>query len=188
MARPGKVTPSEIEDAAYALVRAGGLDALTARGVADALGVSTQPVYSAWGSMAVLKARVTERIEQQIGAFLGQPEPGVPPLLSLGLRTLRLAYEEPTLFALTADRMRQVFRESPPPPLLHAMRADPRLARASDAELAHLNALLWIVTQGLAVLLRPADATSAEAAGLSLAEARSYLESAGEALVAALSP
>ena len=51
MARPSRVSAHDIEQAAVTLVRERGIDALTARGVADALGVSTQPVYSSWGSM-----------------------------------------------------------------------------------------------------------------------------------------
>ena len=55
MARPTRVAAEDIEQAAVNLVRANGLSALTARGVADALGVSTQPVYSSWGSMDALR-------------------------------------------------------------------------------------------------------------------------------------
>ncbi|MGB2701486.1 MAG: TetR family transcriptional regulator, partial [Candidatus Phosphoribacter baldrii] len=89
MARPTRVAAEDIEQAAVNLVRANGLSALTARGVADALGVSTQPVYSSWGSMDALRERVDERVRAFIQTYLAQPEPGAPPMLSLGLRTVR---------------------------------------------------------------------------------------------------
>lgn len=110
MARPTRVAAEDIEQAAVNLVRANGLSALTARGVADALGVSTQPVYSSWGSMDALRERVDERVRAFIQTYLAQPEPGAPPMLSLGLRTVRLAKEEPHLFDLAAAWMR---RKSP---------------------------------------------------------------------------
>ena len=75
MARPTRVAAEDIEQAAVNLVRANGLSALTARGVADALGVSTQPVYSSWGSMDALRERVDERVRAFIQTYLAQPEP-----------------------------------------------------------------------------------------------------------------
>ena len=84
MARPARVTPEDIERAAVDLVRAGGLTALTARAVADHLGVSTQPVYSSWGSMDALRTRVDQRVTEFIQNYLAQPESGAPPLLSWG--------------------------------------------------------------------------------------------------------
>lgn len=189
MARPSRVSADDIEQAAVTLVRERGIDALTARGVADALGVSTQPVYSSWGSMDALKARVAEKVEQQISAFLREPEPGVPPMLSVGMRTLRLAIEEPALFELAEGWMRATFHQAPPAALLRAMRADPRLATATDDELKRLNGMLWIFTQGLAAVVRPAHGDTdtpselSRSAVLTLAEAREYLTAAGEAMV-----
>ena len=182
MARPSKVSAADIEDAATTLVREHGMDALTARAVADALGVSTQPVYSSWGSMDALKARVAVKVEQHIAEFLRQPEPGAPPMLSLGLRTVRLARDEPALFAVAAAWMRDAFDQPPPASLLTAMRADPRLAAADDEQLRHINAQLWIVTQGLASMVRPLDADPAEG-GITLETARAYLTAIGEAIV-----
>ncbi|MEI2826663.1 MAG: helix-turn-helix domain-containing protein [Dermatophilaceae bacterium] len=183
MARPSKVSAADIEDAATTLVREHGMDALTARAVADALGVSTQPVYSTWGSMDALKARSRR---QGRAAHRGVPPPagtgGAPPMLSLGLRTVRLARDEPALFAIAAAWMRAAFDQPPPATLLTAMRADPRLAAADDEHLRHINAQLWIVTQGLASMVRPLDADPA-GGGITLETARAYLTAIGEAIV-----
>jgi hypothetical protein len=60
--------------------------------------------------------------------------------------------------------------------VLDAMRADPRLATATDADLTRVNALLWIFTQGLAAMVSPPTA-------LTLATARGYLIDMGEAVI-----
>jgi AcrR family transcriptional regulator len=178
VARPTRVTPEDIERAAVDLVRVGGLPALTARGVADALGVSTQPVYSSWGSMVALRARVDQRVAEFIQQYLAQPEPGTPPMLSLGLRTVRLATEEPHLFDLAAAWMRHQLTGPPPPPIIAALRADPRLAAVSVERLTQVNTLMWIFTQGLAAMVR--DGSSV----WTLDAARLHLTTAGEAIIA----
>lgn len=182
MARHVKVSPQDIEQAALDIVRTGGISALTARGVADALGVSTQPVYSSWGSMDALKERVEQRVTDFIRDYLSAPEPEGPPMLSLGLRTVRLAIEEPQLFALAATWMRHQLTAPPPPPVLAALRTDPRLAEATVEQLIEVNALLWIITQGLAALIHPDGSIT------SVAEAQRYLTVAGDAVIAHLSP
>lgn len=176
MARPSKVSATDIERAALDLARHDGMDAVTARAVADVLGVSTQPVYSTWGSMDALKDRVGQLLHEEIGSYLRQPEPDVPPMLSVGLRSIRLAQEHPHLFALAADWMRHAVQDTPPRDVLMAMRADPRLADVSDADLARVNALLWIFTQGLAAMVGPPT-------GLTLDTARRYLVEMGEAVI-----
>ena len=178
MARPTRVAAEDIEQAAVNLVRANGLSALTARGVADALGVSTQPVYSSWGSMDALRERVDERVRAFIQTYLAQPEPGAPPMLSLGLRTVRLAKEEPHLFDLAAAWMRHQIAGPPPPPIIAALRADPRLATVSIERLTQVNALMWIFTQGLAAMVRDGSPVT------TLDIARIHLSTAGDAIIA----
>ncbi|MBK7539324.1 MAG: TetR/AcrR family transcriptional regulator [Myxococcales bacterium] len=151
-----RVSREQIEDVGFQLVRAGGMAALTARGIADALGVSTQPVYTACVSMPALQEAVSERIhafaEQFYAAPGGDDEPA---FLRLGLRTLALARDEPEVFRLVAQRMRARLGERPPPAVERAMRADPRLASLPAAELRRVHTLLWIFSQGAAALIEP---------------------------------
>ena len=51
MAPKNKFTKEEMTEAALRVVRQQGLDGLTAKTMADALGTSTQPVFTAFGSM-----------------------------------------------------------------------------------------------------------------------------------------
>ena len=53
-----KITKDEILKAALGIVRKGGAQALNARALADALGCSTQPVFSNYPGMDELRADV----------------------------------------------------------------------------------------------------------------------------------
>ncbi len=179
MARPARISASAIEDAAFDLVREAGSSALTARGVADALGISTQPVYSAYASMDALRERVERRATAFIEDYLAVPDPDAPSMLSIGLRTVRLAIEEPQLFDLAAGWMHDRVGAPPPPPILAALRADPRLADATREQVIEANTLLWIFTLGLATLTRSGGR-------LTVGQARDYLVTAGDALIGQL--
>ena len=58
MAPKFKFTRAEITDAALQVVRRNGIDALTARAIADELGVSTQPVFTCFSTMAEARGAV----------------------------------------------------------------------------------------------------------------------------------
>lgn len=165
-----------VEDSAFELVRREGPQALTARRIAQALGCSTQPVYSACGSMASVRAEVEAKTRAFVEQYLRPGPGGEPPLLQLGLASLRLAREEPHLFRLASAAMRERLGR-PPPEVLSAMRADPQLAALSEERLAELHALLWVFSQGLATLLGP------EAGPDALRRAQAMLRRAGEAFV-----
>ena len=55
-----KFTKEEIICAALDVVRAGGIGALTAKAIADRLGVSTRPIFSYYKTMDEVKADVRE--------------------------------------------------------------------------------------------------------------------------------
>ena len=59
-----RVTKEEIVRAATDLVRAEGMECLNARRIASALGCSTQPIFSNFGSMEELRAAVIEDAER----------------------------------------------------------------------------------------------------------------------------
>ena len=60
MAPKNKFTKEEIICAALDVVRAGGIGALTAKAIADILGVSTRPIFSYYKTMDEVKADVRE--------------------------------------------------------------------------------------------------------------------------------
>ena len=75
MARRAIYTEERIIDTAIALIRQGGLQALTARNLGAALGSSPKPIFTAFGSMEEITAAVIRKAKQIfadyiIGAFV----------------------------------------------------------------------------------------------------------------------
>lgn len=101
MARTARISKDMVVQAGFDVVREGGPDALTIRSVAGRLGCSTQPVLSSFPTSEQLKAAVYESADQFHSAYLAQPDPAASnPLLSVGMRYVRFAAEEPKLFRL----------------------------------------------------------------------------------------
>ena len=100
MAPKNKFTREEMVQAALQVVRAGGIGSLTAKTLADALGTSTQPVFTAFGSM--------ERVRQAVYAaavdiYDGYADAGLQVqeeilFLGVGMQYIRFAREEPELY------------------------------------------------------------------------------------------
>ena len=115
MARTINIDRARILDAALTLVRARGIEALSARALAAELGCSTQPLYRAFGSMEQLRVAVEERAVQR-GLELFQDAQGT--YLASGLGVLRMIMDEPHIFALiTRDRatIEAMVSRAPPP-------------------------------------------------------------------------
>ena len=94
-----RVTREMILDAAFALVRAEGQEALNVRAVARHLGCSTQPVLYAFAAMDELRAAVYERADAfHTASILPRDAAGEEALLRLGLNYVRFGHEEGRLF------------------------------------------------------------------------------------------
>lgn len=97
-----KITKKDIISTALRLIRKNGVDALNARNVADALGCSTQPVFSNFTGMDELRAAVTEAAYKEYLSYLKrEAESGeYPEYKSHGMAYIRFAKEEKELFRL----------------------------------------------------------------------------------------
>ena len=178
---PVEIAPTreQILERAYELVRAQGIDALSARTLAAALGCSTQPLYRTFGGMAQLREAVVQRaVDRGLEQF--RDEHGT--YLASGLGVLRLIADEPHLFALvTQDEgtvRAMVARDPPHLEILDHMRALPELTGLDDEQLRRVHTMMWFIAQGVAVLLERDRSPAA------LALARSYGSLAGAALIA----
>ena len=60
-----RISKEAIIDAAAAVLRTGGFEAINARSVAKALGCSTQPIYLSFRNMEELKSALTQRAIEQ---------------------------------------------------------------------------------------------------------------------------
>ena len=100
MAPKNKFTKEEMVEAALRVVRANGIDALTAKTMADALGTSTQPIFTAFGSMDGIKQEV---YAAAIRVYDRYTEAGLQeriPFFGVGMQYIRFAREEPELYRL----------------------------------------------------------------------------------------
>ena len=94
-----KITREMILDAAFALVRSEGHEALTVRRLAAALGCSTQPILYQFDSVGQIMEETYRRADGFHTAFLtGALEAEPDPLTALGLRYIRFGSEEKPLF------------------------------------------------------------------------------------------
>lgn len=100
MAPKNKFTREEMTEAALQVVRAKGIGGLTAKTLADELGTSTQPVFTAFGSMDGVRAAV---YAAAIGIYDRYTNAGLQeriPFLGVGKQYIRFAREEPELYRL----------------------------------------------------------------------------------------
>lgn len=98
MAPKNKFTREEMIEAALRVVRAKGIDGLTAKTMAVELGTSTQPVFTGFGSMDGVKREV---YAAAVRVYDGYADAGLKekiPFFGVGMQYIRFAREEPELY------------------------------------------------------------------------------------------
>ena len=138
MAPKNKFTKEEMTEAALRVVRQQGLDGLTAKTMADALGTSTQPVFTAFGSMDGVRQAVYAAAIRVYDQYT-----------HAGLR------EEPELYRLLFLTRVQGFRAMESMQYLQAL-VCPTLMRVycmTAAEAERYFRDLWLVVHSLATLI-----------------------------------
>lgn len=100
MAPRNKFTRDEMVAAAVRVVRAKGAGALTARAVADELGVSTQPVFTCFTTMDEAKREVRAAAEKIYDGYAEEGLRAEIPFYGFGTQFIRFARDEPELYRL----------------------------------------------------------------------------------------
>ena len=100
MAPKNKFTREEMTAAALRVVRAQGIGGLTAKTLAEELGTSTQPVFTAFGSMDGVRQAVRAAALRVYDAYTDAGLREEVPFFGVGMRYLRFAREEPELYRL----------------------------------------------------------------------------------------
>ena len=95
-----KFQKEEIVRAAMAVAKEKGIDAVTAREVAKALGVSTRPIFTYFDTMDQLKAEVFELAKDRYTGYVAEGLREPVPFLGVGKQYIRFAREEPELYKL----------------------------------------------------------------------------------------
>ena len=153
MAPKNKFTREEVVQAALRVVQARGGDALTAKAVADELGVSTRPIFSYYDTMEALRADVRRAARSVWDTYLAAGLREAIPFLGFGMQYIRFARQEPWLYRLLFFVPDSVAFAS----MTHAQAiVRPTLQEiyrlsAPEADLYFRN--LWLVVHGLASLI-----------------------------------
>lgn len=101
MARKETITNQMIIDTAFEMVRNEGIESITARRVAAAVGCSTQPLFRLYKSMEELQRAVYDRCVIYFSDYLeGRAKKSVTPFADLGLAYISFARENKNYFKL----------------------------------------------------------------------------------------
>ena len=97
MAPKNKFTREEMVDAALRVVRKKGIDALTAKALAEELGISTQPVFTCFKTMDILKNEVQDAAANIYDEYVEEGLRQSIPFFGVGVQYIRFAREESEL-------------------------------------------------------------------------------------------
>lgn len=100
MAPKKKYTKEEMVMAAVEVVRKKGEHALSARSIAQELGVSTQPVFTCFGSMDAVKRDVRVEADKVYRAYVSEGLKADIPFFGFGQSYIKFAKQEPNLYRL----------------------------------------------------------------------------------------
>jgi AcrR family transcriptional regulator len=155
-----------ILDEAFRIVRNEGLQGLTARNIARNLGCSTQPVYSAFGSIQQLREVVLQKAKAYAVEYLLQRHQDSDQSFAMGMQYFRFAWEEKVLFRLLFLEGEEAMTLETMPgfsgPLVERMKQDAFLQGLSEDRLKRIGRDMWIYTHGLVALTYRTERPDAE--------------------------
>ncbi len=150
-----KVTREDIVDAALDIIRESGEDALNARAVASKLGVSTQPIFSNYESMDMLKKDAVAAANDLYNSYLRRDMNSgkFPAYKASGMAYIRFAREEKELFKLLFMRDRSAedtsWNRDEIGPIIEIIQKNTGLGE-QEAYMFHLE--MWVFVHGIAVM------------------------------------
>lgn len=155
MAPRHKYTRDEMVTAALDIVRTRGESELTAKALAEFLGISTQPVFTCFGTMDALRADVADAAEALFDRYAEKGLESDVPFFGFGTQYIRFARENPELYRmlfLTCDGKNTALRTAEHagaavlPSLMH-------IYRLSVAEAKRYFRDVWLAAHGIAALV-----------------------------------
>ena len=154
MAPRNKFTKEEMTAAAIRVVKKCGIGALTAQALAKELNISTQPVFTCFGTIGNLKSEVRAEAEKIFDSYIEEGLKEKIPFLGYGMKYFKFAKEEPQLY-------RMLFLESNENSALSGMKHAQDMLRPTLMKIYNINKNeadryfrdMWIASHGLATLL-----------------------------------
>lgn len=151
-----KFTKDEIIKAALDIVRMGGMEALTARSLAEKLCCSVKPIFGAFQNMEEVQQQVLASARALYQSYIndGIAKGSYPPYKASGMAYISFAKDEKELFKLLfmRDRSSEAIEEDREEirPLLELIQKQTGLSE-DDAFLFHLE--MWIFVHGIATMI-----------------------------------
>lgn len=154
-----KFTKDEILDAAFEIVRAHGMAALTARSLAEKLNCSVKPIFGMFKNMEDLQQAVTEKAGDfyREKIYTAMSESKELPYKASGLAYIRFAKDEPELFKLgfMCDRSEtsseKIDTETPETKVIIELLENKLDLSHEDACRFHLEN--WVYVHGIATMI-----------------------------------
>lgn len=147
-----RYTREEILKAALELVRKQGAERLTARDLAEVLGTSARPIFTAFRNMEELRDAVEKEAWQLYNGYRERElaEEKYPPFKAMGMAYIRFAAEEKNFFKLLFMQDRGSERNERAAADIEAACRAAGIAR-EKAAIFHLE--IWSAVHGFAVML-----------------------------------
>lgn len=154
MAPRNKFTKDEMLAAAVRVVRKSGVGSLTAQALAKELHISTQPVFTCFGTIGNLKSEAHIAAEKIFDSYIKEGLKEKIPFLGYGMKYFKFAKEELPLY-------RMLFLESNENSTLSGMKHAQDMLRPTLMKIYNINENeanryfrdMWIASHGLATLL-----------------------------------
>ena len=152
-----RFTREEMVEAGLELVRQKGAEALTARELADVLGCSARPIFTAFENMEELRGEVKKAAHKLISNYANEAMEYDPPFKKAGMQIILFASREPNLFKM-------IFMSSSDKPtsfdeVFSAHTGNNKFEEViskayslSSKEARYLFEHMWIYTYGISVL------------------------------------
>ena len=161
MAPKNKFTKEEMTQAALRVVQTNGIDGLSAKALANELGTSTQPVFTAFGSMDGVRHAVYAAAVHVYDSYAERGLREQIPFFGVGIQYIRFAREEPELYRLLFLTQKQEKGYG----AMHAMQHLQELVRPTLVGVYHISDEeadvyfrdLWLVVYSLATLIVNGD-------------------------------
>lgn len=157
MAPRNKFSRDEMIEKAVRVVRKQGIGALTAKSLANELGVSTQPVFTCFHTIEEVRREVVNAAKILYDDYVKEGLCNDIPFLGFGMHYIRFAKEEPELYRLLFLSTDQSEGNS----AFEEMNASLELVTDSMQETYHIDAKtaeryfrdMWLVAHSLATLI-----------------------------------
>ena len=150
-----KFKREEIVEAAVNLTRRGGVDAVTARGIAGELGVSTQPIFTCFKNMEEAKEEVRIYAEKLCHNYLEKGVESSIPFFGFGMAYIRFAKEEPELYKMlfiNPDKEGESMLDTLSGIRLIVINSIEKTYRFNEKESKRLFRDLWLVAHSITTL------------------------------------